>query len=168
VAAEWLAPLLCILEIPVSNPSPVTGYPDWSFRDFSQSLQVSSGIVSYNRPRPLPSTYFPIHQSPFKRRYILSVTGKASLNRLYINKSCPMLLFTSSQLPASMCRMSLCTNVSLLSATVCLIALWFGRTLHAQWRWDTLKLNSRLWMHFSADHYWEKESGFTVCNQAPI
>jgi hypothetical protein len=42
---EWLTLLLRILEVPVSNLGPETGYPDRVFPDFSQYLEANSGIV---------------------------------------------------------------------------------------------------------------------------
>jgi hypothetical protein len=44
VGVEWLAYLLRILEVPVSNLGPETSYPDFN-RGFSQFLQTNAGIV---------------------------------------------------------------------------------------------------------------------------
>jgi hypothetical protein len=48
---------------PLSNFSPETGYPDWYFRGFSQSLRANVEMVLLIRPRPLPSLSFPIQYS---------------------------------------------------------------------------------------------------------
>jgi hypothetical protein len=42
---EWLTLLLHTWEVPGSNLSLETGYPDLRFCGFSQSLQVNAGIV---------------------------------------------------------------------------------------------------------------------------
>jgi hypothetical protein len=41
-----------------------SGYPDSVSSWFSQSLQANTVTLSYIRPRPLPSTLFPIRHSP--------------------------------------------------------------------------------------------------------
>jgi hypothetical protein len=45
VVVEYLARLLRIREVLGSNVGPETGYPDFYFRDFPQSLQASAGTV---------------------------------------------------------------------------------------------------------------------------
>jgi len=40
---EWLTLLLRIQEVPGSNLGPETGYTDWGFSWFSQSLRRMSG-----------------------------------------------------------------------------------------------------------------------------
>jgi hypothetical protein len=45
IVVQWLTPLVSIWEIPGSNLGPETGYPDWDFRVFLQSLQMNVGIV---------------------------------------------------------------------------------------------------------------------------
>jgi hypothetical protein len=42
---KWLKLLLRIREVPGSNLGPKTGYPDWRFSRFPQSLQANAGIV---------------------------------------------------------------------------------------------------------------------------
>jgi hypothetical protein len=82
--AELLTFLLCVREIPGSNIDQETGYPDWLFHDFSQSLLVNAWIYLKIRPRPFPSTSFLIHRLIHLitvRRYIVWVTEKEWLNK---------------------------------------------------------------------------------------
>jgi hypothetical protein len=44
VAVEWLAPLLHIRKVPISNLGSEASYPE-SFPGFIQSIQINSGIV---------------------------------------------------------------------------------------------------------------------------
>jgi hypothetical protein len=46
VAAECLAHLIRIREVPGSNLGPETGDTDWGFRGYPQSLQANAGVVS--------------------------------------------------------------------------------------------------------------------------
>jgi hypothetical protein len=63
---RWLTLLLHIRDVPGSNISPETGCPDWAFPGFFfQFLQANAGIVPSVRPRPLLSTSFSFHLSPF-------------------------------------------------------------------------------------------------------
>jgi hypothetical protein len=67
VVIEWLTLLPPIREVLVSNLFPETGYPDWCFRGFPQSLQENAGTVPNVRPPPLlphPSQFI-IHVSTF-------------------------------------------------------------------------------------------------------
>jgi hypothetical protein len=47
VVKRWTL-LFRILVIPGSNPDPESGYPDWIFRSFSQSLQANIRLTPYN------------------------------------------------------------------------------------------------------------------------
>jgi hypothetical protein len=42
-------------EVTGSNIRPEVSYPDWSFRDFSESLQVNTQTATYSRPRQIYS-----------------------------------------------------------------------------------------------------------------
>jgi hypothetical protein len=49
------------LEVPDSDLSWNTDYPEWGFSGFSQSFQVNAEIIPQARPQPLPSISFLIH-----------------------------------------------------------------------------------------------------------
>jgi hypothetical protein len=46
VVVKWLTLLLRIRDFSGSNLGPETGFPDWDFRGFPQSLQANAGIVT--------------------------------------------------------------------------------------------------------------------------
>jgi hypothetical protein len=59
-ATEWFEILLRVREVPGSILGPLSS--DYVLRGFSHFVQVNSGIVSYNRPRPLsPTSQFILH-----------------------------------------------------------------------------------------------------------
>jgi hypothetical protein len=70
---EWLALLLRIREVPGSNLSPVTGYPDLGFCGFPQSLQANAGIdLKLGHDHFLPHPFqFIVHYHPLIQRYIV-------------------------------------------------------------------------------------------------
>jgi hypothetical protein len=55
--------------VPSSNIGPETGRPE-AFNYIQYSPQGHAGILPQNRPRPLTSTHFPIHNHPDIRRHI--------------------------------------------------------------------------------------------------
>jgi hypothetical protein len=82
---EWLTFLLHILEVPGSNLSQETGYPDWGFSWFSSVLPGNCRDSTLNQARTaffhiLSIWSFTYH--PFIRCYIIWVTKKASLNEI--------------------------------------------------------------------------------------
>jgi hypothetical protein len=64
VVVEWLTLLLHIREVPGSYLYPEAGYLVRVFSWFSSVCGGKSRIVPRIRQRPLPFTYFPIHNSP--------------------------------------------------------------------------------------------------------
>jgi hypothetical protein len=59
--AEWLQILLRSRDVPSSNLGLEIYYVQWGFRNLSQSHHIQFSIVHSNRPRPLPSTPFSLH-----------------------------------------------------------------------------------------------------------
>jgi len=51
----WLAFMLRIWEVPISNFGPAADYPNRGFRDFPHFLKDVTGILYLNRPLQLPS-----------------------------------------------------------------------------------------------------------------
>jgi hypothetical protein len=85
VVVDWLTILLHIREFPASDLGPETGYDD----RFSWVTSLAPGnTVRQIRPRPLPSTAFPIHHLLITIYFdaMVRATEKASSNKLQINK----------------------------------------------------------------------------------
>jgi hypothetical protein len=77
--------MLRIREIRSTNLGPETGYPDWGFCGFSQSLQANAGIVPSNLATTHSSNHFRLIfiYHPFIRSY--SVTENTLLNKLLLH-----------------------------------------------------------------------------------
>jgi hypothetical protein len=74
VAAEWLASLLHILEVPGSNLGPEPNYPDWEFSLFSCVLPGKFWDSNFNWLLPLPYPFQliihqPYHLTPYRPSY---------------------------------------------------------------------------------------------------
>jgi hypothetical protein len=83
--AEVESILTCIQEVPGANPARHTYCPDWALSWFPLSLEANARIVSLIRPRPLPSTSFPIHYSLLTNQSKLSMNSPLSDTYSYIH-----------------------------------------------------------------------------------
>jgi hypothetical protein len=89
VVVEWLKLLLRFREVPGSNLSSETGYPDWGFSWFCSvplsECRVSTLQLGHDRSFPYPFKFI-IHLSQFISTLYSLGYWRASLNKLKLNK----------------------------------------------------------------------------------
>jgi hypothetical protein len=81
---EWFALLFRIQDVPRSNLSLETGYPDLKF---SWASSIAPGKCQEIRPRPLSSISFLIPHQPTIRRHIILRYWQTSQNKLKLKLS---------------------------------------------------------------------------------